>query len=183
MTGIELAFVICAAIGGTLFLLRFILQMFGLHHDVAMDIHSGDLDLTSSDIGFKALSFQGITAFLMMFGLVGFALYRAEHAGAGLSLLGGTIAGLAAAWLMAQMFRWMAKLQSASNYDPKQAIGQRGSVYLNIPAGGTGKVSVSVNNRLSVLDAVTQDRAALKTGDAVEVVEIAGGNVLVVRRV
>lgn len=183
MTGIELAFVTCAAIGGALFLLRFILQLFGLHHDVAMDIQSGDLDLANSDIGFKALSFQGITAFLMMFGLVGFALHRSEHAGAGLSLAGGTVAGLAAAWLMAMMFRWMAKLQSASNYDPKQAIGQRGSVYMNIPAGGTGKVSVTINNRLSVLDAVAKDRAELKTGEAVEVVEIAGSNVLVVRRV
>ena len=123
-----------------------------------------------------------LAAFLMMFGLVGFALYRASHAGAPLSLAGGLLAGVAAAWLMALMFRGMSKLQSAGNYDPRQAIGQRGSVYLTIPEAGTGKVTVTVNNRLSVLEAVAQDRKELKTGENIEVVEVAGTSVLVVRR-
>ena len=150
---------------------------------MAVEIHTGDLDVTHSDVGFKLLSFQTMTAFLMMFGLVGFALLRAEKMGALISLGGATVAGAATAWLVALMFHAMRKLQSAGNYDPHQAIGQRGSVYLNIPAGGTGKVTVTVNNRLSVLDAVAQDKSEMKTGVAVEIVEIVGTNVLVVKKV
>jgi hypothetical protein len=183
MTGLELAFVICAAIGGVLFLSRFVMQLFGLHHDVSLDIHSGDLDLTNSDVGFKALSFQSITAFLLMFGLVGFALQRSEHAGAMLSLGGATAAGLLAGWVIALLFRGMSRLQSSANYDPRQAIGQRGSVYLTIPAGGTGKVTVTINNRLSVLDAVAQDKSEMKTGVAVQVVDVVAQNILMVSRV
>lgn len=183
MTALEMAFVICAAIGGILFLARFIMQLLGLHHDVAIDIHSGDLDLANSDIGFKALSFQSITAFLLMFGLVGYALQRSEHAGALLSLGGATAAGLLAGWVIALLFRAMSRLQSQGNYDPRQAIGQRGSVYLNIPAGGTGKVSVTINNRLSVLDAVAQDKSEIKTGEAIQIVDVVGQNILMVSRI
>ena len=183
MTGLELAFAICAAAGGILFLARFILQLFGLHHDVATDIHSGDLDLANSDTGFKALSFQSVSAFLLMFGLVGFALRRSEHAGTLLALGGATAAGLLAGWVIALLFRFMSRLQSSTNHDPRLAIGQRGTVYLTIPAGGTGKVSVTVNNRLGVLDAVARDKVEIRTGEAVQVLDIVGSNVLVVGRV
>lgn len=183
LNGIELAFVICAAIGGVLFLSRFVMQLLGFHHDVSFDINTADLDLTHSDIGFKLLSFQTITAFLTMFGLVGFAMTRAQQAGALASVGAATIAGVLAAWVIALLFRGMGRLQSAGDYNPKQAVGQRGTVYLTIPADGAGKVSVTVNNRLSVLDAVAQDKQAIKTGDAIQVVDIVGGNVLVVKKV
>ena len=182
MTGLELAFTICAAIGGVLFLLRFVLQLFGLHHDVGFEIHSGDMDLSHSDTGFKALSFQGITAFLMMFGLAGMALYHDGRVQAGLAIGGATIAGVASAWVIALMFRGMKRLQSAGDYNPRQAIGQQGSVYLTIPAGGTGKISVVINNRLSVVDAVTQDHAEIKTGEAIRVVDLSNETTLVVAR-
>ena len=182
MTGLELAFAICAAIGGVLFLLRFILQLFGLHHDVAFDIQSGDLDLSHSDTGFKALSFQGITAFLMMFGLAGMALYHDGRAQAGIAIGGATVAGVASAWVIALMFRGMKRLQSAGDYNPRQAIGQQGTVYLTIPAGGIGKISVVINNRLSVMDAVAQDRSEVKTGEAIRVVDLLNESTLVVVR-
>ena len=183
MTGLEQAFAVCAAIGGVLFVFRLVAQLLGLHHDVALEIHSGDLDVTHSDIGFKLLSFQTMTAFLMMFGLVGFALARVEKLSTAFSLIGAVIAGGATAWLVALLFRGMGRLQSAGDYNPAQAIGQRGSVYLTIPAGGTGKVTVTVNNRLSVLDAVAEDKSEMKTGVAVEVLEIVAQNILVVKRV
>lgn len=183
MNGLEMAFVICAAIGGVLFLFRLVLQLFGMHHDIATDIASGDLDLANSDIGFKLLSFQTITAFLTMFGLVGFALLRASQAGPAISLAGATAGGLATAWVVALIFRGMSRLQSTSDYNPAQAIGSRGTVYLTIPAGGTGKVTVTINNRLSVLDAVAFDKTEVKTGAIIEVVDSVGSNVLVVKKV
>lgn len=182
MTGLELAFAICAAIGGFLFLLRFVLQLFGLHHDVGLDIQSADLDLSHSDVGFKALSFQGITAFLMMFGLAGMAIYHDGKLHAGLAIAGATLAGVGSAWIIALMFRGMRRLQSAGDYNPRQAIGQQGTVYLGIPAGGVGKVTVVVNNRLSVLDAVAQDHLEIKTGETIHVVGLLNDTTLMVAR-
>jgi len=183
MNGLEMTFMICGAVGGVLFLVNFILQLAGMHHDVSVDIDGGGLDLTHSDVGFKLLSFQTVTAFLTMFGLVGFALSRASQAGALLSLLGATVAGVATAWIIALLFRAMSRLQSSAKYHISEAIGQRGTVYLNIPAGGTGKITVTVKNRLSVVDAVASDRLEIKTGEPVEVIEAAGSNVLVVKKV
>lgn len=183
MNGLEMTFMICGAIGGVLFLFNFVMQLLGMHHDVSVDINSGGLDLTHSDVGFKLLSFQTITAFLTMFGLVGFALSRASHAGALLSLGGATLAGAATAWVIALLFRGMSRLQSAPSYRLAEAIGQRGTVYLTIPAGGTGKITVTIKNRLSVVDAIDFDKREIRTGEPVEVVEAVGSNVLVVKKV
>lgn len=183
LTGFELAFAICAAIGGVLFLGRFVLQLLGFQHDVAMDISSGDLDLANSDLGFKLLSFQSLTAFLTMFGLVGFALHRTTEGGPIVAVGGAIVAGALTAWLIALLFRGMSRLQSTSDYNPAQAIGQKATVYLTIPASDTGKVTVTINNRLSVLDAVAFDRQEIKTGEIVTVVELLNQNVLVVKKV
>lgn len=183
MYGLELAFVICAAIGGVLFLGRFVLQLLGFHHDVAVDISSGDLDLANSDVGFKLLSFQSITAFLTMFGLVGFALFRTTEKDALISLGGAVVGGGLTAWVIAILFRMMRKLESTSSYKPSQAIGSQGTIYLTIPANDTGKVTVTLNGRLSVLDAVAQDKGEIKTGENVVVVDVVGQNVLMVKRI
>jgi membrane protein implicated in regulation of membrane protease activity len=183
MNGLEMTFMICGAVGGVLFLVNFLLQLTGMHHDVSVDIDGGGLDLTHSDIGFKLLSFQTITAFLTMFGLVGFALSRASQTGALVSLVGATVAGAVTAWVIALLFRAMARLQSSPSHHISDAIGQRGTVYLNIPAGGTGKISVIIKDRLSVVDAVAADKLEIKTGEAVEVVKVAGSSALAVKKV
>ena len=69
LIGFDLVFGISALVGGMLFLLWFVLMMVGGAasdlFDSAFDIQIGDTDLS-----FKALTFQGLSAFLMMFGLI-----------------------------------------------------------------------------------------------------------------
>ena len=91
LSGLEKAFLTCAVLGGLLFLVRLVMQFIGGHgdgagheigHDVPHDLPH-DLDpgavgehagLGDSDVSFKLLTFQGIMAFLMIFGLVGLAM-------------------------------------------------------------------------------------------------------------
>ena len=67
--------------------------------------------------------------------------------------------------------------------DLKNAIGQEATVYLNIPAEGTGKVQVEVQERLMVLEAVSAEKTDLKTDDKVKVVGIVGGRTLSVKKI
>ena len=182
MDQLELIFTICAAIGGGLFLIRLILQLVGFTFDLPSE-QMGDVDLSSTDASFKMLSVLGAVAFLMMFGLAGRAML-ATLPGQALPALGVAVAaGLFSTWMIAKMFTLMMKLQSGGLSNPQNAVGREGTVYLNIPANDTGKVKISVNGRLSVLDARSEKRETIATGTRVRVVRVADGNNLMVEAV
>ena len=71
-SSLELLFAASALIGGVLFLLWFILMLLG---GVAEGVFEGlfglEMDMMSSDGSFDAMTFQGVMAFMMFFGLAG----------------------------------------------------------------------------------------------------------------
>jgi hypothetical protein len=182
--GFEIFFLLCAVIGGFFVLFRFILQFVGVGTDLdtdgppALDVHHAD-----SDIGFKLLSLQGFSAFLLMFGLVGLALYRQSGAGFFFSIVGGSVAGLAAVWVVGKLFALAVRLQSSGTLDSGLAApGCSGTVYLKIPAGGTGQVTVTISGRQREMNAVAADGGELPTGTPVRVVR-SEASILVVERI
>ncbi|RLD09162.1 MAG: hypothetical protein DRI44_09105 [Chlamydiae bacterium] len=199
LNGIEKIFLICAVIGSTLFLIRTVLFFIGGDADsdvdgdfdgeVDVDI-DGDIDVDASDIGhidsmasFHIFSLHGITGFFMMFGLVGLAMSRQSNLTPAIAVGGGLIAGVFTMWLVAKIFMGMKKLQSDGTLNIKNAIGADGTVYLNIPADGTGKVQVVVQESLKIFNAVSANKEKIKTGENVKVINVISGNVLVVRKV
>lgn len=195
MGGLELVFVACAGLGVGLFALRLVFFFLGGLGEGDVD-SAGDADMSGvdADVGdmdlgegaeavasFKLLTLQGITAFLGMFGLVGWALLK-SNAGSPVSVAGGLAAGVAAAALITKLLSSLLKLQSAGNIDMQNAVGEEGTVYLRIPADGTGKAQVTIQDRLMVYEAVSEDRKELKTGDRIKVVKVLGGDTLSVRK-
>jgi membrane protein implicated in regulation of membrane protease activity len=195
LSGLEKVFAVCAVIGGTLFIIRLILQFAGLQgHDVGggadvsamdaahgaggTDVHSGD-----SDMSFKLLSLQGITAFLLMFGLVGLAMSKQTQTGAFASIAVAAAAAVVTVWLMARFFSAMGRLQSSGNINLDRAIGVEGTVYLNIPAEGTGQVELVVQNSMKICDASSANKTPLKTGDKVKIKSVVAGKILVVEKI
>ena len=186
LAGLEVFFLACAAIGGVFVLLRLILQFLGVHADtdptmdapVDVDVHH-----TDSDIGFKFLSLHGLTAFFMMFGLVGFALFRQSNMGHLISILGAIAAGFASVWVIGKLFAMVGKLQSSGTVSLASTVGCEGSVYLTIPAAGTGKVMITVSNRLREFEAKSKDQTELKTGASIRVVSISGDKLVVEKTV
>ena len=177
MEKLQLVFTVCALIGGTLFLIRLVTQVLGFGTDVPAE-HPGEIDASHTDASFKMLSLLGITAFLMMFGLGGRAMLETRPDSAVAALVVALLAGGLSMWLMAWLFKVMKKMQSDGTAKMEYAVGQEGSVYLTIPAHDVGKVQISVNGRLSVLDARSTGAKPLPTGARVKVVRIANGNVL-----
>ena len=92
VSGIDMLFASSALIGGILFVLYFFLLMIG---GIATDIFDGlfgiDVDM-GADASFKALTFQGIMAFLMFFGLAGLYVTK-SGGGPSPAILAGAIAG------------------------------------------------------------------------------------------
>ena len=130
----------------------------------------GDGDAGAGDLRF--LSALGLSSFFTMFGLVGLALSRQSRTGMGWSILGGVLAGLATLWGIARLFRFAAGLQSSGNINPQDALGCLGTVYLRIPAGGTGRVNVRIGTRLREMDAIHAEATELATGTPVRVVQV-----------
>ena len=126
LTGLEKFFLICAFLGGAMFLIRFVLQLVGGDHDVDADIDVGHADVThaDSDVSFKLLTMQGLTAFFMMFGLVGFVLLRENRASMGLAIAGALAAGLGSVWLIGKIFSSFKKLQASGTIDNANAVGE-----------------------------------------------------------
>lgn len=184
LSGLEMFFLISAITGGGLFLVRFIIQLVGgagVDADTDIDVGHADVTHVDADVSFKLLTVQGLTAFFMMFGLVGFALLRENNAGNGVALVGATAAGLGTVWVISKMFSSVKKLQSSGTVDNAVALGQSGTVYLTIHARGTGKVHVALQGRLREFDAVSKEDSEIKTGERVKIVEV-NGSVLTVEK-
>ena len=184
--GVEIFFLVCAVVGGAFVGLRFVMLLFGLHDGDGGDASVSGPDVdghhADSDVGFKLLSLQGITSFLMMFGLVGIALYHESRMGILVSMVGGLAAGLASVWVIAKMFAMVVRLQSSGTIPIESAVGAQGKVYLTIPENGTGQVLISVRNSLREYDASSHDHQRIETGKAVRVVWVEG-NILVVEAI
>lgn len=183
---LEILFVICALIGGLFVIFRLVMQFIGLDHhgisDFDVDGHHIDAGHTDSDSGFKILSLNSTTSFLMMFGLVGLALHRQSHVGIVLSLVGAIAAGLGSVWVIGKMFMLVHKLQSSGNISIDSAVGARGKVYMTIPKEGVGRVLINVSDRLREFDAATNEEDDIPTGTPIRVIWV-DGDVLVVERI
>ena len=148
------------------------MELDGMDFDMPDDMD--DIGLEDTDFSFRFLSVQGISSFIMMFGIVGLAIAKASPF-AVLSLSGATGAGVFTVWVVSLIFKWMAKLQSDGTMHVENAVAQVGTVYLTIPADGEiGKVSVVVQGALRTLEAVSASERAIKTGSKVKVVSTRG---------
>jgi membrane protein implicated in regulation of membrane protease activity len=193
MAGLSLIEIIywgSTVIGGTLFFLSTIMMFIGgglsddaldtaMHSDIHMDADASNH--TDADSSFKLLSLQGLTAFFMMFGLVGLALLRAGLP-ALVTVLGGALAGTLTVWVIGMIFNRMKLLQSDGTIQLNNAIGTEGVVYLTIPKNGTGQVQIVVQGALKVFDAISNSKAPLPTGDKVRVAGVANEKTLIVEK-
>jgi membrane-bound ClpP family serine protease len=181
-TGVELLFAASALVGGILFVLYFFLLMIG---GIATDVFDGlfgiDVDM-GADASFKALTFQGIMAFMMFFGLAGLYVLKSDGSPS-LSVLAGAIAGGASMYSTGKLFELFVTLQQDGTTELSEAIGSKGQTYLRIPDdGGVGQVTVDVNGAQRTYNAKSEDDAGIATGDFIEVVDVIG-EVLVVKRI
>ena len=175
-------FVFSALGGGVLFLVQLVLMFVGgtVEADVDSDTETGG-DATS-DVSFKVLSLQGITSFVMMFGLVGWAMRADSHAGALTSMAVAVAAGVGSTWLIGRIFGFFVRLQSKGTLDMSRAEGASGQVYLAIRPDKPGQVNVTVHGRLLTLDAVTEGGKELTTGTPIRVTRVISDNSVVVEK-
>jgi membrane protein implicated in regulation of membrane protease activity len=204
-------FLVAAVIGGTVMVCQFALTLLGMDNDLSGDgghhggggghghdvghvvvDHPGDLaaindaDAHHSDSSwlFGVVSFRTLIGALTFFGLAGKTATSAGLSDAW-ALLIAVAAGVGAMFGMYWLLRAISGLESSGNQRISAALGRRATVYIPVPADsqGAGKVQMSMQNRIVEFQAVTDEPERLKTGETVEVVAIAGSDVVRVRRI
>jgi membrane-bound ClpP family serine protease len=181
-SGLELVFGFCALIGSVLFLLYFALVLIGgVFEGVVEGIFDIDIDM-GSDFSFKAITFQGVVSFVMMFGLVGLAVLDADKSDT-YAIFGGTIAGVGSMFVINKLFHMFYSLESDGTVQHSLSIGAKGTVYTRIKPDSPGEVQVTYQRALRTENAVAEDEnTELKTGTMIEVVDVIG-TTLVVRKI
>jgi len=169
LIGFDLVFGISALVGGVLFLLWFVLMMVG---GAASDLFDGlfDIQIGDTDLSFKALTFQGLSAFLMMFGLIGLMISE-MNAPQALSILGGLGAGGFSMWLVSKLFDTFKDLEQDQTMNLDNATGSTGTVYLRIPAAGEGQIQITFQGAMRTMDAISADGVEIPTGTLIQVVD------------
>ena len=179
LTGLTLVFGISALIGGFLFLIWFLLMMIGgAVGDMAQGLF--EVEMGDTDLSFKALTFQGISAFFMMFGLIGLWLVQSE-AGDTIAVIAGLTSGGISMWLIGKLFEGFKQLEETNTVDISRAIGSTGEVYLRVPSSGKGQVQVTFQGQLRTYDAISSDGKEYSTGEYIEVTGVMAGDTLEIK--
>jgi membrane protein implicated in regulation of membrane protease activity len=170
-------YLICAVVGGTVFVLQMILTLIGGGgHD--FDGHDGSPVVDHDAHFWGVFSLRAIVAGVTAFGLGGLLVKSAG----GTTVVSAPVAigsFFAAALLVAGMLRMMGKFSADGTTRIQQAVGRPGVVYVNIPADrqGPGKVHLDLQNRTVEVEAITYGNA-LATGTRVVVTSVIGSNMV-----
>ena len=163
-TGLEMVFGFCALIG--------------VFEGVVEGVFDIDVDM-GSDFSFKAITFQGVVAFVMMFGLVGLAVMQSTTNDT-IAVFGGSVAGIMSMFAINKLFHMFYGLESDGTVQHNQAIGAKGLVTTRIRKGSPGEVQVTYQHALRTEAAVCEDEdMELSTGTMIEVVDVIGTRLIV----
>ncbi|MDY0294422.1 MAG: hypothetical protein RBQ71_01290 [Acholeplasmataceae bacterium] len=188
MSALEQVLFVLASSSTAVMIIFLVMLLLGFDTDEFDGVGTPDIDMDAINddpftgiAGLKILTLRNLLVFLAIGSWTGFLLV--SSLGPWLSLLIGVVVGLIAAFLQALAFRATLKLESAGNLDYSNAIGKKATVYLRIPKNrsGKGKVSILIQERLTEIDAVTDEQDDLMPKTSVEVVGLLDSVTLIVK--
>lgn len=152
--------------GGILVLLLLLSLLGGLDIDVDIETGGGDTDTSAGGIGLMkgALTFVSVSSWVMKVLMVG-------QQGKALSITIGVLSGVLAFALLNYLLKALLKNEENVNWKMSDALFQRGTTYLKIPAGGEGIVQVDIRGASRELKARSKSGEEIKTGESVVVVD------------
>lgn len=153
---------------------------FGDHDSLSGNTMDNDQNF---DGDFKFFTIRGIIAFFSIFGWTGAVL--ANVVNPVIAILVAFLAGTLAMVGIGYLFYGMTRLQASGNIRYENCIGKTGEVYLTIPPNkqGKGKVTLTVQERLIEVNAITVTNQPIKSGEQIKVVDMLPDHVAIVERV
>lgn len=156
-------------------------------HDVTHDFagtHPGEhlgVEGAETLVSFRLLSVRGIIAFGTLFGWAG-ALYLQEGTPTGTSILYALVWAFIGMLVVSGIFYLMQRMTESGTPRLATCVGEPGTVYMDIPAGGEGKIRTLVGGVVSFIGARTAQGEALAGGTPVVVTRLLDSSTVEVRR-
>jgi membrane protein implicated in regulation of membrane protease activity len=174
LDGVMKFFYAVAFTSTTILVIQTILMFMGMDADTDLDIDDGSGDVS-------LLSVRTITAFLVGLGWMGAILTDFGWSliiTLPVALFIGFILMMFVFWFM----RFLHSMRESGNMDYAYAIGETGTVYLPIPPNKkkAGKVQITIQGRLTVVDAFTNEDTRIENRVKVRVLDVVGENALLV---
>ncbi len=144
-------FLVLAVFSTVFYIIKMCLFLF-LGGDV--EVHADFDSLTDCDPSFSFFSVQSVLAFFMGFGWVGLTALTQFKTGTIVSLLAAFAIGVVFMALSAWLMFMVKKLDKNIKINMNDYIGVQGRTYTAFKPLGKGQIEVTINNKLSVLDAV-----------------------------
>lgn len=183
LSALNKVFAISALAFSVVFLVQMIMMLLGLDahgHDYlgSADIHAPDMHdihhMPGADDGIHGvtltfLSVRSIMAFGTLFSWAG-TLYLAAGVSVILAIIYSFLWGLAGLFGVSFLLYWLLRMQEVGNVPLWRAVGEEGTVYMDIPAGGTGKVRILCGGTICFVNARSRSGEPLLAGTAVKAV-------------
>lgn len=134
-----------------------------------------------ADFGTMQLfTLQGIMTFLCVFGWTG-VICTSLGLHVAIAILIALVLGFLAMLGVAKVLQLTRKLTQDGSLDVRRLLGEKGRVYIPIPANesGEGKVTIAAGERFIELSAVTDEQEAIPTGTQVRIIDVRGDVVAV----
>ena len=171
----------CASL---VFIIQTVMTFVGLGTDTDVDAGPMDGSVDSMEDGALSgvFSFRNLINFLLGYGWAGVLLHDSIEKGWLLQLIAIAV-GLVFVLAFVFMFRQVMKLSHDGSFKMQEAVGLKADVYLRIPAArsGRGKVQVSVKGSVHEIDAMTDNETEIATGGQVQIVDVLGDDLLLVK--
>jgi membrane protein implicated in regulation of membrane protease activity len=167
-----------------IFVLTMLGTFFGFGDDIDTDIDVDvDVDTDIDDVddvggGFPIFTFKNFLTFFTFFSWGGITSLNGG-ASPGWSVFIGLISGIVMVGIMMLMMWGFNKLRVDNTGKLSDTIGTKGTIHNTIPENGKGKVNVIIKGAYRTEDAISKNGVEIKTGSQVEVVDVAGTELIV----
>lgn len=188
MSTLEQVLFVLASSSTAIMIIFLIMLLLGFDADEFDGISTPDVDIDGINddpitgiAGLKVLTLRGALVFLAIGSWTAFLLV--SSIGNWWGLLIGIVIGVGAAFVQALAFRATLRLESAGNIDYSNAIDKTGTVYLRIPKQktGKGKVSIIIQDRLTEVDAVTDEIEDIMPNATIIVIGLLDSSTVIVK--
>lgn len=141
-----------------------------LHVSTGDEMDAADMSVHTIDTvaSFKVISIRSIIAFGTLFSWAG-GLYLMQSVPVPRAMIYSLLWGLAGMIVVSAIFYLMRRMTETGNVRLATCVGQPGTVYMDIPAGGAGKVRTLVSGMVSFVHARAAGGKALASGTPVTV--------------
>jgi hypothetical protein len=153
-------------------------------HDAHIHHHgaSGHDSDSGARVAFTFVSLRSLMTFGTLFSWAG-TLYLLGGTSTIVAIIYSAIWGLVGMFLISFTMYWLVNLQEIGTMDIHTALGEDGTVYIEIPGGGRGQVRVKVAGIVSHVKARSRTAESLAVGTHIRVVGVIDSNTVEVQSI